>query len=745
MSRRKITRQIVETHGVRRSPRLSSRYLRSREIGEPGLTPFPLASVAYTATSRQSLGSYKALDEQTVNNILDESGQSVPPSFEEDEDFQSTGADLGAATAQHYGTPPEERETESGMPQHLYGLDDSDDESTHSDVADSGPRVYHHYSQERVLTPPKDAQPFAPSGFCWRVMSFFLGILYKLGSLFYLAATAILCLDVMILHRLFTTFHSMAGGMEGRPTLSWHRFWILPVTLCALIIFLIGGGLFPQTTVVEPNVPGTSPFNYSDLVELRAQILRSITASMQKEMSTFHSSLSSEMENHVEKHIEKAILASEAKLETALKDQFNILTDQRQVALKQLQWSIWKELNSTLDSRQLSLQSSFEVQLSSLRQFVMEQVDSRLTEAMVIEVVRKLLTDQLSAAKKEWIAEADQKFRGDINMSTTSLKKELLVFFNTKYEDYSNQLLDFQSKFDWSSLVTQVQELEAKLQATSSDVSTLKHNANRHEKTVQHTLSETATMVAELKQSFLELSKTLEEQADGAASKTVILSVFNEELDKVIKEKLNQGVPGSGLTRKEVEQLIDDTLAIYSADRIAKFDFALEDAGGSVVTNQCSKTYTPTLATVSLFGIPLWHVSTSPKAIIQPQVYPGDCWAYEGSKGHALIRLKDEIVITGVTLEHIPRALTPNGSLTTAPHNFTVWGKNSCEDDEEGVWLGDFAYEENGPPIQEYTVEVLEPKTFGFVLFQFLTNHGNEHYTCVYRVRVHGHYLQEKY
>ena len=74
---------------------------------------------------------------------------------------------------------------------------------------------------------------------------------------------------------------------------------------------------------------------------------------------------------------------------------------------------------------------------------------------------------------------------------------------------------------------------------------------------------------------------------------------------------------------QEVEQLIDDTLAIYSADRIAKFDFALEDAGGSVVTNQCSKTYTPTLATVSLFGIPLWHVSTSPKAIIQVRIHRG--------------------------------------------------------------------------------------------------------------------------
>ena len=68
---------------------------------------------------------------------------------------------------------------------------------------------------------------------------------------------------------------------------------------------------------------------------------------------------------------------------------------------------------------------------------------------------------------------------------------------------------------------------------------------------------------------------------------------------------------------QDVRQMIDLSLAKYSADRIGKFDFALENSGGSVVLDMCSKTYTPSLATVSLFGYPLWHVATTPKVIIQ--------------------------------------------------------------------------------------------------------------------------------
>lgn len=99
-------------------------------------TAFPLTSAAYAATSRQSLSgyTYKDFEESstTTGSILDESGQSVPPSFDVDEEevvqpsvvpatgdsgvSLSHGSYISAATAQQY-----EVDGENDMPQHLYG------------------------------------------------------------------------------------------------------------------------------------------------------------------------------------------------------------------------------------------------------------------------------------------------------------------------------------------------------------------------------------------------------------------------------------------------------------------------------------------------------------------------------------------------------------------------------------------------------------------------------------------------
>lgn len=72
---------------------------------------------------------------------------------------------------------------------------------------------------------------------------------------------------------------------------------------------------------------------------------------------------------------------------------------------------------------------------------------------------------------------------------------------------------------------------------------------------------------------------------------------------------------------QDVQQMISLSLAKYSADRIGKFDFALENSGGSVILDKCSKTYPLSLATVLLFGFPVWHVATTPKVIIQVSVH----------------------------------------------------------------------------------------------------------------------------
>lgn len=60
-------------------------------------------------------------------------------------------------------------------------------------------------------------------------------------------------------------------------------------------------------------------------------------------------------------------------------------------------------------------------------------------------------------------------------------------------------------------------------------------------------------------------------------------------------------------------------------------------------------------------------------AFPQPDIYPGNCWAFKGSQGYLVVRLSMTICPTAFTLEHIPKALSPTGSITSAPKDFAVF------------------------------------------------------------------------
>lgn len=63
----------------------------------------------------------------------------------------------------------------------------------------------------------------------------------------------------------------------------------------------------------------------------------------------------------------------------------------------------------------------------------------------------------------------------------------------------------------------------------------------------------------------------------------------------------------------------------------------------------------------------VWHL------FLQPDVHPGNCWAFSGSSGFLVIRLSMTILPTAFTLEHIPKALAPHGTLHSAPQDFSVY------------------------------------------------------------------------
>lgn len=47
----------------------------------------------------------------------------------------------------------------------------------------------------------------------------------------------------------------------------------------------------------------------------------------------------------------------------------------------------------------------------------------------------------------------------------------------------------------------------------------------------------------------------------------------------------------------------------------------------------CTETYHTKSAQISIFGIPLWYPTNTPRIAISPAVQPGQCWAFQGFPG----------------------------------------------------------------------------------------------------------------
>ncbi|XP_017895402.1 PREDICTED: SUN domain-containing protein 1 isoform X2 [Capra hircus] len=197
------------------------------------------------------------------------------------------------------------------------------------------------------------------------------------------------------------------------------------------------------------------------------------------------------------------------------------------------------------------------------------------------------------------------------------------------------------------------------------------------------------------------------------------------------------GAGAPGITEAQAQVIVNNALKLYSQDKTGMVDFALESGGGSVLSTRCSETYETKTALISLFGVPLWYFSQSPRVAIQPDIYPGNCWAFRGSQGYLVVRLSMTIRPTAFTLEHIPKALSPTGSITSAPKDFAVYGLEN-EYQEEGQPLGRFTYDQEGESLQMFAAPKKPERAFQIVELRIFSNWGHPEYTCLYRFRVHG-------
>ncbi|XP_021496377.1 SUN domain-containing protein 1 isoform X6 [Meriones unguiculatus] len=193
----------------------------------------------------------------------------------------------------------------------------------------------------------------------------------------------------------------------------------------------------------------------------------------------------------------------------------------------------------------------------------------------------------------------------------------------------------------------------------------------------------------------------------------------------------------SGITEAQAHIIVNNALKLYSQDKTGMVDFALESGGGSILSTRCSETYETKTALLSLFGIPLWYFSQSPRVVIQPDIYPGNCWAFKGSQGYLVVRLSMKIYPSTFTMEHIPKTLSPTGNISSAPRDFAVYGLET-EYQEEGQPLGRFTYDQEGDSLQMFHTPERPDQAFQIVELRVLSNWGHPEYTCLYRFRVHG-------
>ncbi|XP_075292183.1 SUN domain-containing protein 1-like [Opisthocomus hoazin] len=215
------------------------------------------------------------------------------------------------------------------------------------------------------------------------------------------------------------------------------------------------------------------------------------------------------------------------------------------------------------------------------------------------------------------------------------------------------------------------------------------------------------------------------------------MSVTSQKLTSAVVTKAVTNAGVRGITEAQVQTIVNNALKLFSQDKTGMVDFALESGGGSILSARCSETYDSKTAVISLFGIPLWYLSQPPRVVIQPDVYPGNCWAFKGSQGYLVVRLSRKIYPTAFTLEHIPKALSATGEISSALRSFAVYGLDN-EYQEGGKLLGQYVYDQDGEPLQTFPVMEKSENAFQIVELRVFSNWGHPEYTCLYRFRVHG-------
>ncbi|XP_058989366.1 sperm-associated antigen 4 protein isoform X5 [Mustela lutreola] len=222
---------------------------------------------------------------------------------------------------------------------------------------------------------------------------------------------------------------------------------------------------------------------------------------------------------------------------------------------------------------------------------------------------------------------------------------------------------------------------------------------------------------------------TYSEYHERVRSQGQQLQQLQAELDKLHKEVSSVRAANSERVAKIVFQRLNE-------DFVRKPDYALSSVGASIDLEKTSQDYEDANTAYFWNRFSFWNYARPPTVILEPDVFPGNCWAFEGDQGQVVIRLPGRVQLSDVTLQHPPPSVAHTGGANSAPRDFAVYGLQV--DDETEVFLGKFTFDVEKSEIQTFHLQNDPPAAFPKVKIQILSNWGHPRFTCLYRVRAHG-------
>ncbi|XP_023570693.1 sperm-associated antigen 4 protein isoform X2 [Octodon degus] len=227
---------------------------------------------------------------------------------------------------------------------------------------------------------------------------------------------------------------------------------------------------------------------------------------------------------------------------------------------------------------------------------------------------------------------------------------------------------------------------------------------------------------------------TPSEYHDRVRSHGQQLQQLQAELNKLRKEVIRVREAHSERVAKLVFQRLNE-------DFVQKPDYALSSVGATIDLEKTSQDYEDTNTAYFWNRFSFWNYARPPTVILEPDVFPGNCWAFQGDQGQVAIRLAGRVQLSHITLQHPPPSVAHTGDASSAPRDFAVFGLQV--DDDTEVFLGRFTFDVKKSAIQTFHLQNDPPSAFPKVKIQILSNWGHPRFTCLYRVRVHGLRISE--